>query len=250
MALTTQPFAQSRELDDVRAGIDNNVQTAERIGSVAAGVGLVAYGVSRRSLTGLLLAVFGGALIRRGATGHCGVYQKLGINSKGLNTEAGVPDGKGIKVVKTVTVDRPPSEVYRFWRKLENLPRFLEHVESVRELDPSRSHWVVKGPAGSQVEWTAQIINDRAGEMISWESIPGAEVQNAGSVWFESARDGAGTDVKVSLQYAPPAGVIGVAVAKLFGEAPDQQLDDDLVRFKNLVEREARPGGVGAQPIH
>ena len=152
-----------------------------------------------------------------------------------MNDEAGVPGDKGINVERTVKIGRPPQEIYRFWRDLENLPRFFEHVESVAPIDDLRSHWVVKGPAGSRLAWTAQILTDREGELISWESLPGAEVQNAGSVRFEPADDG-GTNVKVTLQYYPPAGVVGAAVAKLFGESPDQQLDEDLGRLKQLIE--------------
>ena len=236
MSLTAQPFAQSKELETLRTALDINIPQAERTGSVAAGAGLILYGLSRRSLGGVVLALLGGALVRRGVTGHCEVYEKLGVNSRLLNTESGVRGNKGIKVVKTITVARPPQEVYRYWRKLENLPRFMEHVESVRELDDRRSAWVVKGPMGHDVEWTAQIISDREGEMISWESLPGAEVQNAGSVWFEAVGGGSSTEVKVSLQYQPPAGVLGAAVAKFFGEAPEQQLENDLGRFKRLIE--------------
>lgn len=237
MPLTVQPFADSKELDGVRAALSINVPQAERIGFVAAGAGLLLYGLSRRSIPGLLVGVLGGALIRRGATGHCGVYEKMGVNSRQLNTEHGVPGNKGIKVVKTITVERPPQEVYRYWRKFENLARFMHHVKSVRELDAKRSEWVVKGPLGHDVEWTAQIISDQEGQMISWESLPGAEVQNAGSVWFEPAKGGSSTEVKVSLQYLPPAGVVGATVAKLFGESPEQQLEEDLARFKVLIER-------------
>lgn len=236
MALTVQPFADSKELDGVRAALNINVSQTERIGSVAAGAGLLLYGASRRSLGGALIALLGGALIHRGSTGHCSLYQKLGMNSRQLNTEQGVRGNKGIKVVKTITVARAPQEVYRYWRNLENLSRFMKHVESVREIDSRRSAWVVKGPLGHDVEWTAQIITDREGEMIAWESLPGAEVQNAGSVWFEPSGDGASTEVKVSLQYQPPAGAIGAMVAKFFGENPDQQLDEDLARFKTLIE--------------
>ena len=235
MALTVQPFADNKALDSVAQSLKINVPQPERIGSIAAGAGLALYGLSRKSLGGLLLAVIGGALIRRGATGHCEMYASLGINSRQLNTETGVKGDKGIKVVKTVSVSRSPQEVYRYWRNLENLPRFMEHVESVRELDDRRSAWVVKGPLGHDVEWTAQIITEREGEMIAWESLPGAEVQNAGSVWFKPSANG-GTEVKVSLQYQPPAGVIGATVAKFFGEAPEQQLEEDLNRFKELIE--------------
>ena len=247
MPLTAQPLAQSPELDALRSGLDINVPSPERIGSLAAGVGLVAYGLSRKSFGGALLALLGGALIGRGATGHCALYQTLGINSRQLNTETGVPGNSGIKVTKSIVVARPRDEVYRYWRQLENLPRFMSHVESVRELDSRRSAWVVKGPLGHDVEWTAQIINDRPGEMISWESLPGAEVQNAGSVWFESI-GAESTEVKVALQYRPPAGVIGATLARMFGEAPEQQLDEDLARFKNLIESSAVRATASAEP--
>lgn len=218
-----------------------NVPQPERIASVAVGAALVGYGVSRKSLPGLLLALVGGALIKRGATGHCEMYTALGVNSRQLNKEHGVPGNKGIKVTQSIVVSRPKEEVYRYWRNLENLPRFMEHVESVRELDNRRSSWVVKGPLGHDVEWTAHIITDRENEMISWESLPGAEVQNAGSVWFESTAGGSATEVKVSLQYLPPAGVLGATVAKLLGEAPEQQLQNDLAKFKTVIESAQAP---------
>ena len=213
-----------------------NVPQTERIGSAAAGAALVGYGLSRKSLPGFLLALVGGALVARGATGHCAMYAALGVNSRQLNTESGVPGNRGIKVTESIVVSRPRDEVYRYWRNLENLPLFMEHVESVRELDRRRSTWVVRGPLGHDVEWTAHIISDRENEMISWESLPGADVQNAGSVWFEPAAGGSSTEVKVSLQYQPPAGVIGATVAKLLGEAPEQQLQNDLAKFKELIE--------------
>ena len=239
MPLTAQPLADSPVLNRVRAELDVNVTQPERIGSVAAGAGLVLYGASQKSFGGILLALLGGALIHRGVTGHCNVYEKLGVNSRQLNDETGVPGNKGIKVNRTIIVDRAPQDVYRFWRNLENLPKFMEHVQSVREIDERRSQWVVKGPAGTEVEWTAQILTDRENSLISWESLPGAEVQNAGSVRFEPVNNGQSTEVKVSLQYLPPAGVIGATVAKLFGEAPEQQLDEDLQRFKELLAGQA-----------
>jgi uncharacterized membrane protein len=246
MPLTAQPFANSKELEGVRSALSVNVPNAERIGSVAAGAGLVAYGISRKSVGGFLIALMGGALIGRGATGHCSLYAMMGVNSRKLNPERGVPGNKGIKVVRSVTVARAPQEVYRYWRKLKNLPRFMEHLESVQELDQLRSAWVVRGPMGHNVEWTAQIISDHPGEMISWESLPGAEVQNAGSVWFEGANGGLSTEVKVSLQYQPPAGVIGATVAKFLGESPELQLEADLNRFKNLIEAGAVEAAVGS----
>jgi uncharacterized membrane protein len=239
MPLTIQPLADSPILNSVRETLNHNVKTPERIGSVAAGAGLVLYGLSQRSLGGVVLALIGGALVHRGSTGHCAVYEKLGINSSQLNTETGVPGNKGIKVTKSIVVERSPQDVYRFWRNLENMPKFMEHVQSVRNIDEKRSHWVVKGPAGTEVEWTAQIITDHENSLIGWESLPGAEVQNAGSVRFEPVNSGQSTEVRVSLQYQPPAGVLGAAVAKLFGEAPDQQLEEDLARFKEVLGGQA-----------
>ena len=231
----TQPLAESRELDSVREGLRTNVEFPERVGSMLAGAALVGLALLPRSRARLLLAAGGAALIHRGATGHCHLYERLGINSRQLNDQTGVPGNKGIKVTEQVVIGRPAAEIYRFWRRLENLPQFMEHVKNVEEWDELRSHWKVRGPAGHDVEWTAQIVTDREGELISWESLPGAEVQNAGSVRFERLDDH-NTNVKVMLQYQPPAGVLGAAIAKLFGEAPEQQLRDDLGRLKKLLE--------------
>jgi uncharacterized membrane protein len=159
----------------------------------------------------------------------------LGINTRERNTCAGTRGTDGIKVTQSVTIGRSPAEVYQFWRRLENLPRFMKHVETVEPIDELRSRWVVKGPAGSQVEWMAKILADRENEVISWESLAGADVQNAGSVWFEPANN-RGTQVKVLLRYYPPTGRLGAAVAELFGEAPDQQLAEDLQRLKRALE--------------
>ncbi|MEU5791388.1 SRPBCC family protein [Micromonospora purpureochromogenes] len=135
-----------------------------------------------------------------------------------------------------VTVNRPASEAYRFWRDLENLPRFMAHLESVRVDDLRRSHWTARGPAGRLVGWDAEIVEDRPDEVIAWRSLPGAQVPNAGRVRFVPAPGGRGTEVRVELGYAPPAGRLGRAVAKLFGEEPEQQIRDDLRRFKQVLE--------------
>jgi uncharacterized membrane protein len=143
---------------------------------------------------------------------------------------------KGVHAKTSCIVNRPPDEVYRFWRNFENLPRFMRHLESVHDRGDGRSHWVAKGPAGTTVEWDATIIADVPGEVITWRSLEDSDVDNAGAVRFESAPGGRGTIVKVNIQYNPPAGVIGATVAKLFGEEPEQQLYDDLRRFKQVLE--------------
>jgi len=142
----------------------------------------------------------------------------------------------GIHAKGSCVVNRPPNEVYSFWRNFENLPRFMRHLESVVDLGDGRSHWKVKGPAGMEVEWDATIIADVPNEVITWRSLEGADVDNAGAVRFERAAGGRGTIVRVNLEYNPIAGVLGAAVAKLFGEEPEQQLDDDLRRFKQVME--------------
>ena len=236
MPLISQPLAENRQLDSLRDNLLMNVPQPERIGSVVAGAALIGVALWKRSWPTLLLGLGGAALINRGITGHCNVYRALGINSRQLNSEVGVPGNKGIKVSEQITIDRSAPDIYRFWRDLENLARFMDHVESVEEEDNLRSRWVVRGPAGTRLEWRATILTDHPGELISWESLPGAEVQNAGSVRFEPL-NGNTTLVRVTLQYQPPAGVIGAALAKLLGEAPDQQLRDDLQRLKEILER-------------
>jgi uncharacterized membrane protein len=143
---------------------------------------------------------------------------------------------QGIHAKASCIVNRSPEEVYKFWRSFENLPRFMKHLESVHEQGDGRSHWVVKGPAGTTVEWDATIIADVPNEVITWRSLEDADVDNAGAVRFEEAPGGRGTIVKVNIQYNPPAGVIGATIAKLFGEEPEQQLNDDLRRFKQVME--------------
>ena len=154
------------------------------------------------------------------------------IAAKQLSTNG----SQGVHAKATCVVNRSPEEVYTFWRNFENLSRFMKHLESVADHGDGRSHWVAKGPAGSTVEWDATIIADVPGEVITWRSLEGADVDHAGAVRFEAAPGGRGTIVKVNIQYNPPAGVVGATVAKLFGEEPEQQLDDDLRRFKQVLE--------------
>lgn len=178
---------------------------------------------------GAALAVGGGALIAKAVRGRSAGKDESGDGDR--SPAASVGHKKGVRVEKTVTINKPADELYRFWRNFENLPRFMAHVESVRVKDSTHSHWKVKGPTGKSVEWDATIINDIAGELIAWKSTE-AEIANAGSVRFRSASGGRGTEVTVNLEYDPPAGKVGMLVAKLFGEEPTQQVQDDLRRFK------------------
>jgi len=152
-----------------------------------------------------------------------------------------VPSGKGEKVEHTITISRPPAEVFAFWRHLENLPRFLNHLASVVERDPKHSRWTARGPGGREVCWDAEIIEERKNEMLSWRSLRGSEVDNAGSVWFNPTADGRGTVLKVSLKYAPPAGKIDLTFSKLWHGDADSEIREDLARLKDMLERQDVP---------
>jgi uncharacterized membrane protein len=143
---------------------------------------------------------------------------------------------RAIHVTRAITIDRSPEELFQFWRNFENLPRFMNHLKSVEVKSDTRSHWVAKGPANSDIEWDAEIVNEHRNEMIAWQSCEGADVENAGSVRFTPATGGRGTVVKVELKYDPPAGVLGATVARLFGEAPEKQIAIDLGRLKQFLE--------------
>jgi uncharacterized membrane protein len=217
---------------------DINVAQPERWLSVIAGTALAAYGLKRRSLSGIALAAAGGALIFRGATGHCHVYGALGFSSAGEHQgrQVSVPYGRGTQVEKTVTINAPAEQIYAFWRNFENLPEFMENLESVEVIDDKRSRWVADGPPGLDAEWEAEIINEIPNELIGWRSIEGSRVNNAGSVHFTPLPGGRGTEVKVVLRYDPPAGKLGALVSRMFGEDPAWQVQEDLRRLKMLME--------------
>jgi len=148
-------------------------------------------------------------------------------------------------IEKYVTVNRPAEECYRYWRDFNNFGNFMTHVESVRALSDRRSQWKVKAPMGRSVEWEAEITADQPNEFLAWHSIEGADIDHAGSVRFERAPGGRGTVVRVEMQYSPPGGKAGALAAKLFGEEPGQQVDDDLRHFKQLIETGVIPTTVG-----
>ena len=217
---------------------DENVGKTERLVSGIAGAALVVLSLRKRRLRRFLLPVATG-LIARALTGRGPTRRALSGLTRRQDRDspvASVGRGQGTKVEERVTINRPVLEVYRFWRNFENLPRFMDHLESVTVIDDTRSHWVAKGPAGSRVEWDAVIHHEFDDELIAWRSLPGSEINNAGSVHFTPSADGKGTDVRVVLSYEPPAGQLGVAVAKLLGEEPSKQVADDLRRLKQVMD--------------
>jgi uncharacterized membrane protein len=219
----------------VRSG--RNISEFERWMSIAGGTALALYGISRRRAGGWVLAAFGGLLVRRGTSGHCHTYDLFGINTAGTgsDTRQALGGSRGVNVEERVIINRPREELYRFWRNLENLPRFMSHLESVERVTDTLSRWRAEAPGGTTVEWNAEIINEVENSIIGWRSIEGSDVVSAGSVHFEPA--GAGrTLVRVRLQYSPPGGKAGAAIAKLMGKDAATQIRDDLMRFKQMVE--------------
>ena len=235
---TSLTQAETGALDETGGSQDVNVGQIERWASAVGGGALALYGLTRGSLAGVGLALAGAGLIFRGTTGHCYAYDAIGVNTaaEGENPNVSVRGGSGVKVEKSLTINREPAELFRYWRNFENLPRIMNHLESVTVTGDGRSHWVAKGPAGTSVEWDAEVYNEKENELIAWRSLEGSQVDNAGSVHFSPAPGGRGTVVKVVLKYNPPAGLVGAALAKLFGESPEQQVDEDLRRFKSLME--------------
>lgn len=190
---------------------------ALRIPLIAGGATLAALGIKRRSPLGIAMAAGGGLLVLRGITAKGAWASTL------------------ISVRRAITIDKTPEELYRFWRDFENLPRFMRHLHSVRG-EGGRLHWESSGPLGKHFSWQAEITEDRENELISWRSLPGSQIENQGSVRFQAAPQGRGSEMQVELVYRPPAGRIGAAFASLFGEEPEQQIREDLRRFKELME--------------
>lgn len=213
-----------------------NVAVWERWASIASGAGLLWFGVRARDRRHTIARAVGASLIVRGATGHCPAYHLAHIDTTHTDTRRALGGARGIKVAEAVTVNRPVSEVYAFWRRLENLPRVMDHVESISTSPPNRSHWLVRGPAGTSISWDAETINDVENTLIAWRSLDRADVVSAGSVNFREAPAGRGTEVRVVLQYAPPAGKVGAAIAWLFGESAAHQIREDLRRVKQYLE--------------
>jgi uncharacterized membrane protein len=229
-----------------------NMGAVERRVSLAVG-GVLALYALRRSLGHLLLLGLGGYLVYRGTTGNCQIYQALGLST---SSDEEVPFSErmpawraarrvphSLRIEKSVTVNRPPAEVYAYWRKLDNLPQFMDHLESVSSLGGRRSHWVASAPF--KAEWDAEVIDECQNELICWRALPGSMVDTAGAVRFRPAPDGFGTQVHVSLQYTPPGGPLGLAAAGLLKGVTAQQVGEDLRRFKEVLEKGETPSVPG-----
>jgi uncharacterized membrane protein len=216
------------------SGRYNNAREIERWASLATATAVIAYGVTRRDKPGMWLAAAAAPLAYRGVAGE---WPRL-RNERGRsdNPRVALAGSRGVHVHESIRLENPIDEVYRFWRRLENLPQFMSHLQSVSETGGGRSHWVACGPAGTTAEWDAEIIKDQPNDTISWRSLPGSDVVTAGSVTFKRARSGQSTQLTVHLQYDPPGGRAGSWIAGLFGREPSQTIREDLRRVKQLLE--------------
>jgi uncharacterized membrane protein len=238
----TRVLAGDRQFQGLLSGTQRrrNVGAAERAVSLLGGGAMALYGLSQRTGSGLLLAGIGAALAYRGATGRCQVYEALGISTARRKERTSIPSGQGVKVEESVTILRSPPELFGFWRRLENLPRVMCHLEAVEQRDNRRSHWVAHGLTGN-IEWDAEIINERPNELIAWRSLDGSQIETAGSVHFQPAPGNRGTEVQVVLSYNPPAGQLGAGIAWLAGRDPESQIREDLRNFKRIMETGTLP---------
>jgi uncharacterized membrane protein len=210
-------------------GDSARMRGSERMVSAAAGGVLLWYGLTSHSVTRWLLTLSGAGLLYQGATGQSLLAQVPVIQDLR-------PVQSDLRIKKSLTVNRPVEAVYSFWRNLENLPRFMEHVRSVEQLDDVRSHWVVALARGMEFEWDAQILVDRPNEMIAWETLPGAVIYNRGSVKFVQAPGRRGTEVHVSLEYSPPGMIAGRIAASMLNFIPAQRIKEEIRNFKHILE--------------
>jgi len=246
-SMTSDERSQSQSLPQ-------NVGSTERVVSAMAGAGLALWGLRRGGFTGMAGLAAGATLAARGFSGYCPWYAANASSTDDQRTAEREGWSRASAVTRSVTIQRPKDEVYREWRNFKNLQNFMQHVERIDVLSPERSHWVVKAPAGMTVEWDSIVTEDRPNELIAWKSAEGADVRNTGRVEFKDA-PGGGTEVRAVLAYEPPGGAIGEALAKLLGEEPSIQAQDDLHRFKDMMENGAGRGGsasrgtgAGSQP--
>lgn len=211
------------------AKLSVNVNKTERVASIIGGSLLIYKGLKNEDTKlSVPMLIAGGFLFFRGTTGHCPGYSLAGKRK--------LPDTvKNINILTRMTVNKPRLEVYNFWRKLSNLPLFMEHLERVDVLDDKRSHWVAKTPGGLKIEWDAEIVKEIEGELIGWNSLPHASINNAGKVEFRDADD-YGTEITVVITYRAPFGDVGEGIASLLNPMVKKEIEKDIKNFKRYIE--------------
>lgn len=215
-----------------------NMSQNERGVATISGIAMLLLAITKPRKYGLLLGPIGASLLYQGLMGYSYLYDLVGRNSAVHRKSAAisVPHEQGIRVVQGITIKRPVAEVYDFWRDFQNLPRFMNHVESVTVQSPTMSHWRVTGPLNISVEWDAEIVNDEENSVIGWRTLENPYVDHAGSVQFKEASGDRGTDIRVEMEYIPTGGRVGAAIASIFGTSPERQVWEDLHRLKQHME--------------
>ncbi len=222
-------------LENILPRQDRRLSTETRVLSVVGGASAIGFAARRGPFWGSVFSAIGADLLTYGLCGHY-LHEFLGLKRADGNARGRrIPHQLGVQIRHAVTIDRPVEDVYDYFRNFETLPTFMDHLQNVKVFDEKRSHWTAKGPLGSSIEWDAEIISDERNRLISWRSVDTPDVETAGSVRFVPLSNGR-TLLQISMQYLPPAGALGTAVAKLFGEEPEKQIQDDLRCFKQLME--------------
>jgi uncharacterized membrane protein len=223
-----------------------NVGDLERALSAVGGGALALLALRKRGVSGFAMGIAGAELLRRGATGHCRLYQALGVSTTGADTRerndvtgraATVNARKAVKIEQHIVVRRPAAELYDLWRDFSVLPRFMQHLDSVTCSDDRHSHWLARLPGGKEVEWDAEIVNDLEGKLIAWKTVGSPDIAHAGSVHFTPLADMAATEVRVVFDYEPPAARTFGVIAQHLGLSPQTLVAEDLRRFKDAAER-------------
>jgi len=228
---TSNTNAASSALPPATGSSNINLNPSERVVSTFGGAALAVIGLKNLgSIGGITTFLTGGYLLARGLSGYCAITNA--INSKGSK------QASAMELSSTFTINKPRNDVYSFWRKLENLPKFMQHLEEVKELDDKRSTWTAKIPGGvGKVSWEAEICDDISGELISWSSLPGSTVDNAGEVRFKDVAGNNTTEVTAKITYRLPGGDLGSIAAKLFNPAVEKMMREDMRSFKTLKNR-------------
>lgn len=212
--------------DDFEPGLE-----VIRLGSVLGGAALTIYGlVRRRRFTDLIYSGVGAALVYRGLS-DTNLWGRS-LKSMALHTKA----TEAVEIATAMTVECPVDEVYEFWRRPQNLPRFLRHISSIEPIDDRHSRWTARLPGGMSLQWRAEIVDDEPNSLIAWQSVEGSDLFNEGYISFEPTADGDSTEIHARIVYHPPAGKFGAQVATFFETLQAQMIREDLRGFKQLIE--------------
>jgi uncharacterized membrane protein len=217
-----------------------NVNDLERLASVAAGLLLLNLARQSQGATRHAAAAAGVGFVARGAGGYCPVNAMTGRTRRRDDPRRALSGHRGVRIDESVTVQASPSALFAFWRNPEHLPKVFPHLTKVEALDAERSRWTLRGPMGVPVSWDARIVNEIPHEKIGWESLPGADVASAGSVTFRPLMRG-GTEIRVVMQYDPPAGKLGASLAWLLGRNPSADVRESLRALKRTIETGETP---------